>query len=138
MHHDYTVLLIEDNDIVIRFIQTIITDNYNTKKFKFISVTTVREAIAVFSENYQTIDLVLIDGNLGGKKDGYPIIDTLPVMRFINDKRLAGEFKGKSIAISTRDDFNKALIDNGCDYAINKNKELKKLISARALPLPPK
>jgi CheY-like chemotaxis protein len=105
----------ENNNITL-----VIDDNHNIQEFlrttlppftKVIQAFSIEEARKKFAEE-EGITHILMDGRLNPASKGS---DTIELTKEIRQK-----FKGIMVAISQDDDFNKALIEAGCDYSSRK------------------
>ena len=114
---DYVFLLIENSEGIISVITTLINMVHDHPETMIITARNLSEARQKFLASCSHIDVVMVDGNLGaccGK------IETLPIVELIVEQRRQGKFFGKAIAISNSEEWNKMLLNAGCDEMVGK------------------
>ncbi|MFZ2038714.1 MAG: hypothetical protein WAV11_02150 [Minisyncoccia bacterium] len=130
----YVMMIIEDDESIVRLIRCSIKCFYKNIMVEIIEANNLEVAEKKFSEHHSKIDIVLVDGNLGKRgKGGEVILETLPIMEKIVEKRKNNTFKGVAIAISGDDYSNRDLLHAGCDFAFKKPCGLSSMITEEKL-----
>lgn len=97
------VLVIEDEVIIQRLIKNVL----RRFELEVLSALTLSEACDLFQLNQEEIIIVVIDGSIETPDK----LDTIPLIRKISEN-----FDRPIVAISSREDFNQALLQNGCTH----------------------
>ena len=109
------ILLIEDEEAFYISLNFVFK-----KKTNFLHASTLDEAKKIFNEN-PDIDLIMVDGCLNPNGE----LDTPPFVKMARENG----FKGKMIAMSSSEKFNKILIEAGCDESCKKHESLDTILS---------
>ena len=107
------ILLVEDMKVVHDSVKDALAG-----KVKLISAFTISEAKRLFQKN-PDIDAIVIDACVPGE-----VINTLPLVR-----ELRKEYKGLMIAISKYGDYQKQLVEAGCNKRCFNKRQLSEYLS---------